>query len=94
MRRRTPPTRNLSPKRVTARICQNILRKIDVPPAWASPYRGTNPILVGGVGGVALIPPGPGLLSSSSPSSIYPLRADNEPTIDGVRQFEKYLLDD
>jgi len=25
---------------------------------------------------------------------LYQFRADNEPTIDGVRQFEKYLLDD
>ena len=25
---------------------------------------------------------------------LYQFRADNEPTIDGVHQFEKYLLDD
>ena len=32
--------------------------------------------------------------SKSGNAVLYQFRADNEPTIDGVRQFEKYLLDD
>jgi hypothetical protein len=32
--------------------------------------------------------------SNHGTAVLYHFRADNEPTIDGVRQFEKYLLDD